>query len=334
VPSPTSSKTLAYDSQEILTGGLRTDNLRLSQLTEIEMLQVSNTSTSLARACWQKYMFSYKLGLKPREKAPPVTIGTVVHDGFHRRYQGDDLNKVLHNVHSEFTTAILNCSPEVEEDLILGKHTALGMLEFYPESLLNFESIESEKSFSVPLVDDIMLMGRIDGEVVDQHQNWLRELKTTGLALQPFKGRQNCSYQSSIYLYGMTITTGKQYEGVMYDVIRKPKLEKRVAEDAEQFGKRIYEDYASTTTNVKKRRSYFERMFIYRSKFQMECFQEDIKKLALEMKRRLQDNDFYRNPDACWLWNRQCEYSPICWKKDWDQSLVNSLYDQKHKATP
>lgn len=193
-------------------------------------LTISNNSTSIARTCWRKFELQYCEGLKPKAKSHHLHTGTIVHDAFNRRYSGEAVMDTLNWIHTEFNTLIKAADPENEEDLIVAKHTSLGMFEFFPADLFQFADIQSEKEFEVELVKSphITLNGRVDGDVTINSginvpkQFWVREFKTTGIGLRQFKGMINVSYQPSGYIFGLSMLEQRKYEGVIYDVIRKP----------------------------------------------------------------------------------------------------------------
>jgi hypothetical protein len=296
------------------------------------MLEVSNNSASIARACWMKYKFYRIDGLKPLRKDRALTLGVTVHKAFEDIYEGLPQQQVLQNILDSYDTAIKIATPEEKEDLVVDKYTSLGMVEFYPAELHQFQDNKSEREFNVSLCHGVRLVGRIDGDVKFSNARWVRELKTSGAPIKQFKQRCDVSYQASGYKFALEKETGVNYEGVMYDIIRKPRLYKRVNDTAETFGKRIFDDYASTRLDTSKKLSYFERHYSYRNSYQMECFTTDMVKLAKEIRTRTRKKDWVRNPDACMLYNRLCDYAPICWVRDVPQAVLDQNYIQNGKV--
>ena len=293
------------------------------------MLELSNNSASIARSCWMKFKFNYVDAYRPLKKDRALTLGEVVHNAFDAFYLNVPHNDILHSISTKYDASIKLCTPEEKEDLVVDKYTALGMFEFYPIDLSAFQKIETEVEFKVPLSHGIRLVGRVDGDVLQNNNFWIRELKTTSTPIKQFKARADVSYQVSGYKFAMEYLKHQTYQGVMFDVIRKPRLYKRVDDNAESFGKRIYMDYSATKFDQSKRTSYYDRHYSYRNLYQMECFKADMIKIAKEIKRRKRHNDWLRNPDACYLYNRMCEYAPVCWKKDVPKDVIDSLYTVK-----
>ena len=298
------------------------------------MLKTSNNSCSMARSCWMKYKFYRIDGLKPTRKDRALTLGEIVHEGFEDIYNHIPINEVLQKILTSYDTQIKLAQPEDKEDLIIDKATSLGMVEFYPEEMHQFQDNKPEREFNVSLCRGVRLVGRIDGDVKFSNARWVRELKTTSVAIKQFKMRCDTSYQASGYKYALEKMTGVTYEGVMFDILRKPRLYKRMNENAIDYARRIYSDYALTKKDDKKKASYFARHYSYRNKYQMQCFESDMVKLAKEIRTRTRKNDWYRNPDACMMYNRMCEYGPICWIENVPEDVINQTYTRVEGHPP
>lgn len=299
-----------------------------------KVFEVSHHSATNARLCWQKYKYIAIDKLQPKKKARPLALGTSIHDCFDKYYLGQTRNDILHDVEKNYDAQISVAAMDEVEDLIVDKYTCLGAFEFYPEDLIRFDLIESEKEFRAKLWGNIWLVGRIDGLVHDKKTDtwWVREMKITSLSMQQLFARAQVSYQVSGYKFGIeSPPILRPVAGVLYDAIKKPLLRKRMTEDAEAFGKRIRDDYKMTLTDPDRRSLYYKRQEVYRNEFQMECFKMDTRKLAREIRRKIDNNGFYRNPDACWSFNRVCEFEPICWAKNPNQQMIDAYYDKRVK---
>lgn len=295
------------------------------------MILLSNNKASMARACWMKYKFYAVDGLKPLKKSRALALGEVVHAAFDQIYSGVLMATVLQRISDSYDATLNMCQPEEVEDLKVDKMTALGMVQFYPIEYGRFDSVEPEVEFEAKLGWGSRLIGRVDGKVSEHGKKWIRELKTTSMTQAQFEGRAHCSYQASTYKYGLE-QDGDKYEGIMYDYIRKPRLYKRETDNADSYGKRIYEDYALTEKVDSKKKSYFGRIYVYRNDFEMECFKSDMLKMVKEMRQRTKKGDFPRNPDACFLYNRPCEYSVICWKRHVQADLIKAYFTVKGES--
>jgi len=66
----------------------------------------------------------------------------------------------------------------------------------------------------------------------------------------------------------------------------------------------------------------------------MECFKSDMVALSKEIRRRRRNGEFYRNPDACWLFNRECDYSSVCWQRNLSQDAIDQMFTVKGQVPP
>lgn len=287
-------------------------------------MDLSYHSTSLARQCPMKYKFSYIDKLEPIDVSPALSLGKVIHDAFELFYRGKDRPTCLKYITEVYDVQQSKAGPENEEKIYLGKCTALGMFANYPNNLMEFSEISPEVAFSVSLDAHNFFKGRVDGIVTQNGKLWIREVKTTGLSMRQFEGRASVSYQSTGYLYGVQKTLGKLIMGVMYDILRKPALRKRVDETKEMFGQRIMDFYA----NKKNHKYLFRRHYAYRTPDDIARFEQDLIYLSREMWHRVQTGKFYRNTDSCWSFNNECHFRKICFADEPDP-LVLELYFRK-----
>ena len=288
-------------------------------------MDLSYSQSAVARSCWMKYKFKYVDGLRPIDTKPSLTLGKAVHDAFDLFYNGKDNQTIVQYINTIFKDKISTVGPQDVEALELAKYTALGMWLYYPHKTLNFQDIKPEVEFKLPIINDINFVGRVDGLVKKNNKYWLRELKTTGLSMRQFEGRMHTSYQATGYIWAMQKVTGHKIQGVMYDVIKKPLLRKRVSEMADDFGRRIMEDYS----DEKKQKHYFQRLYTYRTEDDVKRYEEDRMHLVGDICRRKKSNMWYRNPESCWQFNSECPYKKICFCDKPDQLIVDLMFTKK-----
>ena len=295
------------------------------------MLEISHNSASIARGCWKKFYWTYKEKLTPKARPIYFTTGEIIHDAFeqyHKLTPDPDVIKFIDQRYSELLTG---CDPNQEEDLRLAKYTNIGMWMYWPwKDLSEFEEDFSEKEFKVtiPGLRGVRLVGRVDGLVKMNGKWWIRELKTTGLTPNQFKGRMKTSYQVSGYVYAMR-KLGFPVEGVMFEIIKKPLLRKRVNDSVDDFGRRIMSDYQNDGNAPENARKAFSRVFEYRSGLQMEQFVTDTKELVRDIRTRQRLNNWYRNPDYCWSFNSECQFCKICFMDKPDEMTLKVYYDRR-----
>ena len=289
-------------------------------------MQVSYHATALARQCPMKYRFYYINRLEPIRKPLTLRLGSVIHDAFYKFYNNTSHKECLEFISDSYKDMISQAGGEDQEDLIVDRYKALGMFKFYPSDLNLFEEITPEMEFKVPLSQTDNFMGRIDGLIRADDKYWIREIKTTGLSMRQFEGRAKLSYQTSGYMYGIQKLTGKEIQGVYYDIIRKARLRKRRTETAEMYGERFYDFYE----DPKNWKFLYKRYYTYRTSDDLQRFEKDILLLTDQIKRWYKDRSWYRNTDSCWSYNTECQYKRICFT-DKPDPLVLELYYQERK---
>ncbi len=288
------------------------------------MILLSASRTSVAKSCWKKYQWKYIEGLRPVTKPISLTLGSIIHDAFESFYKGESDANVYHNIGKAFDKEMSKVSLPDHEALIVAKYTALGMWKFNPYKLDTYEEIHPEVEFSVTVgnLRGVRLIGRMDGKVKKAGTWWVREVKTSGMYHQAFRNMISVSAQATAYVYAMQ-RMGYKVDGVVYDAIRKPRLQKRQHETAHDFGKRIWEDYRDRPT------AYFMREFTYRNPTHMKLFENDTIQLVRDMRARKRSNIWYRNTDNCYKYNSECAYKKICFQEKPDTLTLQLFYTRE-----
>lgn len=289
-------------------------------------LEVSNNSTSIFNSCQKKYFWTYVQGLKPIRKSSALSLGGIIHEAFDLYYRGTSLGDTSKFIHDTMDSQIANAKPEEIEDLTIVKHILLGMWSFHPFKLSDWTSIKPEMEFRVkiPGTRGIVFVGKIDGLVTDQSGSmWVRELKTTSQPFSQFELRSRQSPQGSGYIWAMR-QLGYPVQGIIYDYIKKPLLRKGVSENAISYCQRIFTDYGQRPDN------YFKRHPSYRTAEEIRLFEQDLKKVAYDIRQRSHDNNWHRNADQCWNYNSECPYLKICFKENPDPLTLSIYFDQKN----
>jgi CRISPR/Cas system-associated exonuclease Cas4 (RecB family) len=292
------------------------------------VLEVSNSSISLYRTCQKKYYFHYVLGLTPRKANAGFILGGTIHTAFDKYYKGEDFKAIVNFIDATYKTAMTTLPPEEQEQCYLDSKTALGMFLNFPFKQLTFDKIESEREFKLPLMKDVLFVGRVDGKVTDKGHKWIREVKTTGEVKSAFENKSRVSSQATGYVWGISQVDNEHIVGVLYDGLRKPRLIKKVTEDMYEFGQRIYLDYC----DEKKKESYFYRYPTYRTPTDVELWLEDTKSTVKSIQRSWKKMDFPRNTGGCFVFNKECEYMRVCGDRCPDPMVVDLLYEKKEKV--
>jgi hypothetical protein len=286
------------------------------------MLEVSNNSLSILRACPKKYEWHYIHGLTPFKKSHHLSLGSILHQAFDMHYKGFTADDVLNYILVTIDEEIAKASPEESEDLVNVKNTLLGMWIYYPKNLSAFASIQAEKEFRIPIGKDIVFVGKIDGLVEKDGKLWIRELKTTSMSFEQFEKRSLNASQGTAYVWAMQ-KLAYPVQGIIYDFVKKPLLRKGRNETIDQFGSRIINDYKERPSE------YFKRHYSYRSPEAIELFEKDLISSLAELQTRIDLVSWPRNPDQCWNFNSECPFRKICFTKEPDPLTLDLYFEKK-----
>jgi hypothetical protein len=283
------------------------------------LLKISASSSSTARLCWKKYYWRYDQNILPIGSSVQQQQGKVIHEAFDMFYKGEAPSKITTFISSTYDDLLNGAELADQESLEVAKFTALGMWLGYPHHTRALYSvIGSEREFLIPLAHGVRLHGIIDRTLQKDGLWWVGELKTSGEQNNQFIRRIERSYQASAYVYALQ-QLGLKVQGVLYDIIKKPLLRKGSSETCQQFCQRIMIDYKRRPEN------YYYTYQTYRSPEQLKMFQKDMQGLIGDIRAHKRTGIYYRNPDACFQFNNECEYSKICFC-DKPDPLILQLY--------
>jgi RNase H-fold protein (predicted Holliday junction resolvase) len=231
---------------------------------------------------------------------------------------------------STYNSKINDCPIDDQEDLLIDKYICLGMWMFYPYKKYLFEKMTAEQRFKIRFenLHSVVFTGRVDAVVLDKGKYWIREIKTSGLSPRQFEGRMNASSQVTAYVYAMR-KQNIPVQGVIFDVLRKPYIRKRVSETADSFAERNFDCYTQDAKLPERERKLYSRHYIYRSDKELEQFVEDMKMHIKQIRWHWNNNCWDRNQDQCWNFNTLCPYHRICFMDPIDKFTLQFYYKQK-----
>lgn len=176
---------------------------------------------------------------------------------------------------------------------------------------------------------DKLLRRRADGSI------WFVEHKTTGADLtagSTYWQRLRMDPQVSIYFGGVR-SLGYEPTGCLYDVIDRPGLRPLKATPVElrKYTKatakepsRLYANQRETDETVQEFRErlgvlvaaspdmYFARAEVVRLESEIEESERDVEETALQIRSTASAEHAPRNPNACFLYNRACDFIDAC----------------------
>jgi len=282
--------------------------------------ELSYNKASIYRTCPKKYFWHYVEHLEPVLKLPSLSLGSILHEAFDMFFKGASDQDTYKHIAKRFDEEISKQEVSDQEELLIGKYTAMGMWFNYPYKNVHYDHVASEEEFSVPLCEGWHFVGKVDGRVSQFGKWWVRELKTTTLSERQFESRCRTSAQGTGYVFGLS---KYDIKGILYEYIRKPILRKGVRESADMLGRRIQADYRA------RPKFYYNNHLSYRTPFDIQQFKYDTCMQIHAMEEAMETGQYYRNMDACWTFGSECPYAKICFAEVPDQ-LTMDLYFTKN----
>lgn len=190
------------------------------------MFVVSNSKLNTWRRCHYSYYLKYALKLERKLKPGPLQRGVVIHECLENWNNGKSWKKPLKKYRENFykntfeeERVELGDIPQMVQEL-LEAYT-----HFYTEE--EFEYLQNELHFELPLTQDIAIQGYIDSIVKDKNGRvWSMENKT--YARTPDRDFLIFNPQSATYNWALK-QLGYEPEGMLWNIIKakeptKPKL--------------------------------------------------------------------------------------------------------------
>lgn len=252
-------------------------------------MKFSISSVKCFKACPRMYKLKYVEGLEPIKQAEALETGKTYHSKLEELYKNGCVDVSDLSKESAMATAYQKY--------------------IYPE----FKVRQAEEWVQYELIDDDILVGRVDGIAEDGS---IVEHKTTGAEIGE-EYEYNLQWDEQILAY-MLMTGARK---VWYTVCRKPTIRQKKNESEEEFFQRMVDWYDEDTESKIR---LFE---IYRTDEEVNQFEKDLKETADVMSfafevKSLGRDLYYRNTCQCNMWGRRCEYSSVCLNYDPIQEYV------------
>jgi hypothetical protein len=289
-------------------------------------------------SCRRLHHYKYELGYRSAKVAPTLAFGTLIHAGLEAWW------KATENRLSAALAAMESKAAKGEEvdQVIMAKATVLmcGYDSRWLAEMDDLEVLGVESEFRAPLRNpttgypcrDLEVAGKLDVIVKRRSAGkvWFVEHKTSSEDLtvgSQYWQRLRMDPQVSVYYDGAK-AIGHDVEGCIYDVVSKfrerPKMatpvEKRKYtkagtlyagqrendETMEEFRARLVESISGTPE------AFFARSEVIRTKDELNESQKDTHVTALMIRECERLGRSPRNPDACFLYHRICDFHPVC----------------------
>lgn len=282
-------------------------------------LRISHSRIKSWLRCRRQHWYKYKRRLQARVKSKPLMLGSIIHDMLKAYHQRQDPWRELEKYKEQYQKLFL-AEQEYYGDII---DNTRRLMELYFLKYSQDKIIHAEEKFEVPLTDDILITGQIDG--IDKKRKLLLETKSSDK--EPSEADYFINLQSSIYLdFVPRAGIVKKLEGTLWNLVRsKPPSKPELLKNGTMSKKNIdttwkvyrqavidagldLDDYLDMKDKlVPKEDTFFKRVIIPYNPIMVRELVEEAKSAAKEIKRRGNNNQ--RTIDRHCAW---CEYRDLC----------------------
>jgi hypothetical protein len=310
------------------------------------------TMWSLFRNCRKAAQWRYELDLVPLEKDRNLHFGALVHECLEIWHRTRDLAATLERI----DRSCPNRAQDEEQKRTW--HYATAMMKAYAArySTEDFEVIALEKKFEGEIVNpetgaasrSFTLAGRVDGVVRIGSEHFILEHKTASVLDSSYLERLWTDFQITLYSFYVEQALGIRINGVLYNILVKPRLQQGLGETEAEFEARRAELLAKSKTGktTAKRRlpetddefqarlaekfaetGMFHRETLYLSRDQFDTLRSELWELTkayLDARRR---NVFYQNTSFCFQYGRPCPYFALC-RSGGSPNVIENLYQR------
>lgn len=289
---------------------------------------VSQSKVKLFRRCHRAYHYKYILKLIKRLKAHPLLMGIVIHEAIELMLQGKSWKKPLRNAEKEIDKMFDEEAIDYQDLVSTSKGMIQGYEEMYEEDGLT--PIEVELHIQVPLIDNIVLQGKVDSLQEEEGNGRLWQVEHKTCKSIPDEKNRMSDIQTLIYHWALPRIGMQAPIGVIWDYLRKklPTVPQLLKKEGAGLSKAknidttraVYEqaiidndldpdDYTEVLESLNGREeNFFRRIKMPIAQSAVDSVVEDLKSTAIQMKEMghiVKDRNMTR--DCSW-----CDYYPIC----------------------
>jgi len=274
---------------------------------------ITNSRARAYRRCPRFHELAYERGIRPVETSEPLRFGALFHALLEAHFGGE----------------FFEWPPELDPferarlEILYTGYTAR-----WDAAGWRVEAVERE--FQYP-IDRWTVAGKIDLIVrLPSGQVWIVEHKTTSEDISPgspYWQKLRLDSQISTYLEGAR-SIGYDPVGCIYDVIARPALRplKATPEESRKYTKAgfLYANQRATDETVEEYAErlkadildapdrYYQRGEVVRLEREREAAAQDLLDTARSIDDAQLTRRWPRTPEACFGWNRPCDYWAIC----------------------
>jgi PD-(D/E)XK nuclease superfamily protein len=309
----------------------------------LELLRISVTRIRAFNTCRRLHHFQYELRYRPVIDRESAEFGSIMHKGCEAwwlAWAGGRELLALEEAQTAIAKAAQTASFFDEGTAAKADLLMLGYHARWAPTMGEWEVIAVEQKFAAPMPTpagakrvrglrvvgkmDVLVRRRADGTV------WIVEHKFTTADLTPgstYWQRLRMDTQVSVYFEGTKIL-GYEPVGCLYDVVLKPEQRplKATPEDKREYTKegKLYAKQRAEDETMEAFKSriaalivaapeeYFQRSEVVRLDHELEESRRDTYDTAILIREARNGGRAPRNPDSCFLYNRVCQFYPVC----------------------
>lgn len=305
---------------------------------------ITKSRLAVFNTCQRLHHLQYNLGyrsLAPRDEAD---FGSLFHaglDAWWGAYKDGAELPALSNALAAMAKYRAESAPAMDSSNVVKAEILMAAYDTrWAPTMEDWEVLGSEVEFiaTIPGRKRLRVAGKLDKLLRRRSTGriWFGEHKTSGADLSAgstYWQRLRMDPQVSIYFEGCR-ELGHEPEGCLYDVIERPgqKLLKATPAELRKYTKptksdpvsRLYKNQREADETLDEFRArvgaliaeapetYFGRAEIVRLETEIEESQRDVEETALQIRAGSQTGVAPRNPGACFLYGRTCEFLGPC----------------------
>ena len=323
-----------------------------------DRLITTYTMWSLFRNCRRACYWRYTKNLVPlAAKERALHLGSVVHQALEMWYRNGDLGAVLGHIDTCYATRTQ------DHDLLQDWHYTTAMIRAYvarypdePWEVVALEKVfqgEIENPATNATSRSFLLAGRVDGIVRKQDGSlYLLEHKTASIIGSDYVGKLWTDFQIVLYSHYLR-QLGIPLEGVVYNILVKPKLQQGRGETEAEFQARAADlasrnksgkssaqrkipesdiDFATRLAAWFEEPERFVRVELIFDTDTYDNLRSELWELTQQFLYARRREAFYQNTSFCFAFHRPCPYWAICSSKN-NSLVIQTQYQERPPHT-
>lgn len=280
---------------------------------------LSNSEKRTFTTCRRKWFWQYERKYAPMATPTPFLVGTAIHrllESFYSKGKAPDEVEIKETIDAVFdpVTKGEDCRfldtdqlQDVEKQRVMTQGMAHAYFKVYADDLKKWEVLQVEKEgrwqvakgWDMYFTVDMLVRERKSGKV------FVVEHKTTAAIDHNYVARLSLDDQVSTYIVGSEKAWSIKPEGVIYNVIMKPRIRQKQTETEEQYLERVMALY------VEQPQEYLFRCQLLAADRDLEQFEKELGQFTGELERAATLGFYYKNTDACSV-RGTCPFMPLC----------------------